>query len=83
MKKWPAPVPKLLEGKLQPPELIATASGSVEKCEADFYVGAFDQVSNRTADAMGWYRAATESCPVTFVEYAEARLAMKQLGAVP
>ncbi|MDG4897727.1 hypothetical protein P9272_29750 [Mesorhizobium sp. WSM4976] len=38
MKKWPAPVLKLLASKLKSAELIATASNSVEKCEADFYV---------------------------------------------
>ncbi|MER8852182.1 tetratricopeptide repeat protein [Mesorhizobium australicum] len=83
MKKWPAPVLKLLDGKLQPAEVISTASSSVEKCEAEFYVGVFDQVSSRRADAMGQYRSATESCPVTFVEYTEARLALQQLGAAP
>ncbi|TGV64850.1 hypothetical protein EN792_068475 [Mesorhizobium sp. M00.F.Ca.ET.149.01.1.1] len=83
MKKWPAPVLKLLEGKLQPAEVLATASSPVQKCEADFYVGVFDQVSNRTAEATSQYRAATESCPVTSAEYAKAKQALKQLGAVP
>lgn len=82
MNKWPAPVLRFIEGKLQSTEVMAAASDPKERCEASLYAGVFDQLSKHEADAIQNYRAAYEGC-FEDLHKEIARLGLKQLGVAP
>ncbi|WP_245472101.1 rhomboid family intramembrane serine protease [Rhizobium jaguaris] len=79
--KWPYPVYRLLLGELNPAEVIAKASDNNALCEAIFYVGEWHLIRKEIPDARQQFRAASLSCPSTFMEYDGARGELQRLLA--
>ncbi len=60
-------------------QLLKTASGSEQKCEAWFFIGAVRLVENREKDAGAAFRACLQTNIRDFTEYSSAREELKRL----
>ena len=79
--KWPWPVIGLFLGSTSPEDVRASAqsAGSPgaqrdQLCEADFYLGFYQQQKGAQGEARPLFQSAVDSCQKSFVEYRAARL---------
>jgi lipoprotein NlpI len=77
---WPGPLLDLFSGRITPDAVWqAAANDQGRTCEADFYVGAWNQAEGRPAAAKDLYARATARCPHNYVAFDAARRALKRL----
>jgi lipoprotein NlpI len=77
---WPGPLLDLFGGRITPDAVWqAAANDRGRTCEADFYVGAWNQAEGRSAAAKDLYARATAHCPHNYVAFDAARRALKRL----
>ena len=78
--KWPAPVARMLLGRIDLAAAKAAAANSDERCEADFY-NAAAKVGSAPADEVApLLQAAMKECPSGFIEYEGAKAELRRLG---
>jgi tetratricopeptide (TPR) repeat protein len=78
--EWPFPVIELFLGSRAPAAMLAAAQAPAEHCEAQFYLGQWQLLRDKRADAIRALRKAVEICPTDFNEYAGAVAELKRLG---
>lgn len=77
---WPGPLLDLFSGSLTPDAVWQAAANDKGRiCEADFYVGAWNQSQGRPALAKNLYARAAATCPHNFIAFDAARRALKRL----
>ncbi len=79
-EEWPYPVIELYLGQRTAEVTLTAAAKPDERCEASFYVGMHHLLRNDRAAATDLLRAAVDTCPKTFIEYAGAQVGMKSLA---
>jgi len=81
--KWPAPVARMLMGRMDLAAAKAAASDAGERCEADFYFAA-SRVADVSADEVApRLRDVLRECPTGFIEYEGAKAELRRLGRWP
>jgi tetratricopeptide (TPR) repeat protein len=78
--EWPWPVVQLFLGRKTPEQVLATAGEPNERCEAQFYIGAWHALRGERVAAGAPLRAAVDTCPKWFAEYHGAQAELKRLG---
>jgi tetratricopeptide (TPR) repeat protein len=78
--EWPYPVIQLFLGRQTPDQVLAAAGKPNERCEAQFYIGAWHALRGERAAASAPLRAAIDTCPRWFAEYHGAQAELKRLG---
>ncbi len=77
---WPGPLLDLFGGRLAPDAVWQAAANDKGRiCEADFYIGAWNQSQGRPALAKNLYARAAATCPHNFIAFDAARRALKRL----
>jgi lipoprotein NlpI len=82
LSKWPGQVLSLYSGSLGPDQVLAAAASAeaaspkAQKCEADFYVGAYLIAGKKSDEGRRLLSAARETCPKGFYEYTLAGVAL-------
>jgi tetratricopeptide (TPR) repeat protein len=79
-KDWPYPVIELLLGKRTPERTLAAATIEEQRCEANFYIGAWYAVHSDRDKARAPLQTAVDTCPKDFGEYFAAVAELKRLG---
>jgi lipoprotein NlpI len=64
-------------------EMRATADRPKEKCEAEFYTGAWHLLRGSNAEARTALQVAADTCPKTYVEYTASVVELKRLEPQP
>jgi lipoprotein NlpI len=83
---WPAPVVNLLLGLVRPDQVrSAAARGDSDhlkdrQCEAEFYIGQYEQNQGNTALAKALFEKSVQICPDNFVEYFLALAELKSMN---
>jgi membrane associated rhomboid family serine protease/lipoprotein NlpI len=81
--KWPAPVIDFLTGRIDSSALLQAAEGSrgetrrAQICEAEFYIGEWHLLGNRTREARAALKEAEQNCPADFFEARGATVELK------
>jgi tetratricopeptide (TPR) repeat protein len=78
--EWPYAAIGLYLGRRQPDATLDAASNSVERCQAQFYIGEWDLLHNNPTEAGAALRTAAETCPKTRIEYDAAVAELKRLN---
>ena len=78
-RRWPAPIIDLYLGKIGTDAALAAATSSVERGEAEFYVGEWHLLHGNHAHAATALRAAAEACPAHFIEHTAAVVELTRL----
>jgi lipoprotein NlpI len=78
--EWPYAVVELYLGRRTAEATLAAAGKPDERCEAQFYVGIWHLLRSDRAAATELLKAAVDTCPKTFIEYAGAQAEVKRLG---
>ena len=78
--EWPYAVAELFLDRRTPEATLAAAGKPDERCEAQFYKGVWHILRGDRAAAIEPLRAASSTCPKTFIEYAGAQAELKRLG---
>jgi lipoprotein NlpI len=78
-RQWPAAVIGLYLGKLSADSALAAATNSVERAEAQFYLGEWHLLRNNHTEAINALRAAARSCPTWLIEHAGATAELERL----
>ena len=78
--EWPFAVVELYLGRRSPAAMIAAGQTPAERCEAQFYLGQWQLLQQKRADAIRALRTAAETCPRDYNEYAGALAELKRLG---
>jgi hypothetical protein len=60
--------------------VVQTATNEDQRCEVQFYLGEWDLLHERRAEAASELREAVDSCPKNLVEYTGAVAEVKRLG---
>lgn len=81
---WPMPVIDLYRGKLDAQAVLAAAKADPKSqrgriCEAQFYIAEQLLTQGRKSEAESLFKAATEGCPRSFVEYEGALAELAKL----
>ena len=78
--KWPAPVARLLIGRLDLPAARAAASNDGERCEADFYFAASRLALDASDESASRLHAVLAECPAGFIEHEGAKAELRRLA---
>jgi tetratricopeptide (TPR) repeat protein len=78
--EWPYPVVQLFLGRKTPDQLLTAAGEPGERCEAQFYIGAWHALRGERIAASAPLKAAVDTCPKWFAEYHGAQAELKRLG---
>jgi lipoprotein NlpI/RsiW-degrading membrane proteinase PrsW (M82 family) len=78
--KWPAPVARMLLGRIDLAAAKAAASNDDDRCEADFYDAAAKVGTAPTDEVAPLLKAAIKECPTGFIEYEGAKAELRRLG---
>ena len=81
-KNWPRAVIEFYLGERSAESMVAAAGDNVERrCDAQFYLGEWQLIRNRRAEAADALRAAAaEGCPKYLFEYVGAQVDLKRIG---
>jgi lipoprotein NlpI len=77
---WPFPVVELFLGRRTAAATLAAASKPDDRCEAQYYVGAWYLLHDDKSAALPALKAAASTCPKDFNEYRLAQAELKRLG---
>ncbi|MCZ7643547.1 MAG: tetratricopeptide repeat protein [Pseudorhodoplanes sp.] len=77
---WPYPIIEVFLGKKNAETLQKEATKPAERCEAHFYLGAFQLTRDLKDQAVKELRAAVANCPEDFVEFRAADEDLKRLN---
>jgi lipoprotein NlpI len=78
-KDWPYAVIDFYLGLRSLAEMRAAADRPTEKCEAEFYTGAWHLLRGSNAEARTALEAAVDTCPKHYIEYTGAVAELKRL----
>jgi lipoprotein NlpI len=78
-KEWPYAAAELYLGRRSPEATLDAVSDSDNQCEAQFYIGQWHVLNDRTAEARKKLQSAASTCPKTFIEYELAVAELKRL----
>jgi len=84
--KWPMPVARFYQGRLTPEQLMAAASKTDSKAQADqrcaasFYIGEAAMWNKQPVEAAKRFQETVASCPTSFTEYDAAHAELGRLG---
>jgi lipoprotein NlpI len=84
--RWPTPVARFYQGKLTPDQLLASATNTNAKAQADqrcaaqFYIGESELWNKQPAEAAKRFQVTVASCPKSFTEYDAAHAELGRLG---
>lgn len=84
--RWPYPVLALYTGKTTTPMLLSAANDNDlqdrqgARCEANTYLGEWQLGQGNTTDARHSFEAASDACPVDFIEKTLARWELGRMG---
>jgi tetratricopeptide (TPR) repeat protein len=78
-KEWPYAVIEFYLGKRSLELTLDAAEKPTEKCEAQFYIGEWSVLQNKSAEAQAALEKAAGTCPKSFIEYASAQAELKRL----
>jgi lipoprotein NlpI len=78
-RQWPAAIIDLYLGKVGTDAALAAATNSVERAEAEFYVGEWHLLHGNHAGAVTALQAAVKGCPDNFIEHTAAVVELKRL----
>jgi tetratricopeptide (TPR) repeat protein/RsiW-degrading membrane proteinase PrsW (M82 family) len=79
-EQWPAPVARMLLGRIDLAAAKAAASNDGDRCEADFYDAAAKVGNAPTDEVAPLLQAALKECPTGFIEYEGAKAELRRLG---
>jgi lipoprotein NlpI len=79
-EKWPAPVARMLLGRIDLAAAKAATSSDDDRCEADFYDAAAKVGSAPADEVAPRLEAALKECPTGFIEYEGAKAELRRLG---
>jgi tetratricopeptide (TPR) repeat protein/RsiW-degrading membrane proteinase PrsW (M82 family) len=79
-EKWPAPVARMLLGRIDLAAAKAAASNDGDRCEADFYDAASKVGAAPTDEVSPLLQAVLKECPTGFIEYEGAKAELRRLG---
>jgi lipoprotein NlpI len=79
-QQWPYAVIDFYLGNMAALALLALASNSDERCEAQFYVAEWHLMRGEKEAAVDLFKAAKDGCRKTFIEYEGAVAALTKLG---
>jgi len=79
-EKWPAPVARMLMGRIDLAAAKAAAASGDERCEADFYDAASKAGSAPADEVAPLLEAAMKECPTGFIEYEGAKAELRRVG---
>jgi lipoprotein NlpI len=77
---WPYAVVELYLGHSTPEATLAAPGKPDERCEAQFYIGAWQLMRADRPAAIESLKTAVSTCPKDFVEATDARAELKRLG---
>jgi tetratricopeptide (TPR) repeat protein len=84
--KWPWPVVGLFQGKVTPASLLAAAKAAADAakqnapvCEADFFLGLYQDGKGDDNDARQMFQSAASSCSHVSLEYLDAKFELERL----
>jgi lipoprotein NlpI len=78
-RRWPVAIIDFYLGKIEIDAALATATNSVERAEAEFYVGQWHVLHGNHAHAVTALQAAVKGCPTYFIEHTAAVAELKRL----
>jgi tetratricopeptide (TPR) repeat protein len=87
LKDWPGPLVRLILGTAKPDEVFAAAqqgdtdSRSAKTCDADFYVGEWQQLQGNGAQARRLFGEASAACRSDWPESRAAKTELQRLDA--
>jgi tetratricopeptide (TPR) repeat protein len=77
---WPYPLVELFLGRRTPAAALAAAGTAEERCQAQFWIGAWHVTRGERAAARAPLQAAADTCPKKFPEYHGARGELQRLA---
>ena len=77
---WPYPIVEMFLGRRSVQATLETASTPDQRCEAQFYVGEWHLLQGQESAALPFFRTATDTCPIDFLEFTGAEAELKRLG---
>ncbi|HEX4295930.1 MAG TPA: tetratricopeptide repeat protein [Rhizomicrobium sp.] len=87
LKDWPGPLVRLILGTAKPDEVFASAqqgdadARAAKACDADFYVGEWQQLQGNGAEARRLFGEASASCRSDWPESRAAKTELQRLDA--
>lgn len=78
--KWPYAAVDLFLSRRNPEQVMAAAGKADERCEAQFFIGAWHALRGDRAAAKTLLQAAVDTCPKKLMEYPAALAELKWLG---
>jgi lipoprotein NlpI len=78
-REWPYPVIDFYLGRRTLAQMLSAAETPDQKCEAEFYAGAWLAWRSAAGAARAALQRAADACPKTFAEYAGAVAELKRL----
>jgi lipoprotein NlpI len=80
-KSWPRQVIEFYLGERSAESMVAAADNDERRCDAHFYLGQWQVMQNRQADAVASLRRATgDECPKYLFEYVGAMVDLKRIA---
>ncbi len=78
--EWPYAVVELFLGQRTAEATLAAPAKPDERCEAQFYIGAWQLLQSDRAAGIESLRTAATTCPKDFVEFMDAQAELRRIG---